>query len=75
MTPQGVKVGDRIRLTRMPDDPLPIEAGTEGTVHSVSEVRMRPYWWSIGVTWDNGRGLSLSVPPDEFVIIPNQTKP
>lgn len=69
MTPQNVKVGDRIKLTMMVDDPDPIAPGTEGTVTDVTEVRIRPYWWQITVDWDNGRGLSLSAPPDVFEVI------
>ena len=35
--PREVEVGDRIKLVNMPDDPHPLEAGTEGTVTSVDK--------------------------------------
>lgn len=54
--------GDRIRLVSMTNDPDPIEAGAAGTVE------LPPGWfqdaWQIIVKWDNGRTLSLVVPPD-----------
>jgi hypothetical protein len=50
------RVGDRIELISMPEEPDPIPPGTRGTVQ-------------YGVKWDNGRGLSLCVPPDEFKIL------
>ena len=62
--------GDRIRLIAMPDDPNPVPIGSTGTVTFVkehgSETRA---WLQIGVDWDNGRRLMLSVPPDEFEAI------
>jgi hypothetical protein len=62
--PREVEVGDRIKLVNMPDDPNPLEAGTEGTVTSVDK-RMEV----IGVTWDNGRTLSLILGVDMFDIL------
>lgn len=63
------KVGDRIELVRMADDPDPVRPGTRGTVDYVSRMmndgRNRPYW-QVGVKWDDGRGLMLVVPPDLF---------
>jgi Domain of unknown function (DUF4314) len=58
------KVGDRIRLVRMIDDPDPITPGTCGTVDFVSQVGD---WTQIGVEWDNGRSLMVCVPPDRIV--------
>lgn len=58
----NVKVGDRIRLIHMPDDPYPIPPGATGTVTSVNELQ-------IGVSWDSGRGLKLAVPEDKFEVI------
>ena len=59
------RVGDRIALVTMGDDPAPIPRGTQGTVTGVS------YWvggeWNIGVRWDNGRTLGLVIPEDKFV--------
>jgi hypothetical protein len=60
--------GDRIRLVHMPDDPDPIPPGTEGEVTSVNEVRSMGFT-QIGVKWDNGRTLSLAVPPDVFSVV------
>lgn len=57
--------GDRLRLVSMPDDPNPIPSGSEGTV-----VAVRLATWQgkpckyVDVDWDNGRGLSLVMPPD-----------
>jgi hypothetical protein len=60
--------GDRIRLLCMPDDPNPIPAGSEGEVTFVNEVRSMQFT-QIGVKWDDGRTLSLAVPPDSFTVI------
>jgi hypothetical protein len=62
-------VGKRIRLIEMPKDPCPVPPGTEGTVEEVTVVRMRPQWTQIWVKWDNGRTLSMAVPPDRFEVI------
>lgn len=58
------KPGDRIRLVAMPDDPAPIEPGTEGTVRRVNETTRQ-----IDVAWDNGRGLFLVIDVDEWEVI------
>lgn len=63
-----VKVGDRIELVSMTDDPDPIAPGTRGTVDYVNEVGED--WTQISVNWDNGRRLSLSVPPDRYRVLP-----
>jgi hypothetical protein len=62
--PREVEVGDRIKLVNMPDDPHPLEAGTEGTVTSVNK-RMEV----IGVKWDNGSRLNLVLGVDSFDIL------
>jgi hypothetical protein len=66
------KVGDRIRLLSMENDPCPIPYGTEGTVTSINEYptgnRHRTEW-HIGMAWDNGRTLSLVNPPDSFTVL------
>jgi len=59
-----MKVGDTIELIAMPDDPCAIPVGTKGKVVSIQEVRMTPPFTQVGVDWDNGRTLSLVVPPD-----------
>ena len=61
MQPQ-LKVGDRVRLLSMTDDPDPIPAGTTGKVVGVY---LLSDWTQVDVDWDNGRSLMLSIPPDE----------
>ena len=51
--------GTRILLNHM-DDPQAIPAGTRGTVAYVDDIG------SIGMKWDNGRGLSLVPGEDSF---------
>jgi hypothetical protein len=63
----NLKIGDRIELVKMTDDPDPIEPGTQGTVDFLSELFERPTkQWQIGVKWDNGRTLGLITPPDKY---------
>ena len=62
----GLKVGDRIRLIQIVDDPDPIPVGTIGTV---SEIHIHSDWTQIDVSWENGRKLMLVSPPDKFEII------
>ncbi|MGB7346266.1 MAG: DUF4314 domain-containing protein [Pirellulaceae bacterium] len=59
MTP--LKLGDRIRLLSMTDDPDPIPIGATGTV---TGLYAQSGWIQIDVEWDNGRSLMLSIPPD-----------
>jgi hypothetical protein len=68
-----VKVGDRIRMGFMPDDPNPIAPGAEGEVTAVNEVKSMGFT-QIGVKWDNGRTLSLAVPPDSFSVVKRAEK-
>jgi hypothetical protein len=58
----GCKVGDRIRLLAMPDDPDPLPIGSTGTVTTVTDGPMG----QIGVDWDNGRSLFLVPGTDQF---------
>ena len=62
----SLKVGDRIRLIQMGNDPDPIPAGTIG---SVTEIHIHSDWTQIEVSWENGRKLMLVSPPDMFEII------
>jgi hypothetical protein len=66
--------GDRIELVEMGrevdgrPDPDPILPGSKGTVRRVQELGV----WSchqVGVTWDDGRTLSLVCPPDLYRVI------
>ncbi len=67
-TPQP---GDRIRLVAMTDDPDPIEPGTTGTVVAIRKCGSgRDVWFQVDVNWDNGRTLTLVVPPDEVEVVP-----
>ena len=60
------RVGDRVTLVRMGDDPSPIAPGSTGTVLGTSK------WvggeWNIAVRWDNGRTLGLVYPEDRFTV-------
>jgi len=68
--------GDRIKLIAMPDDPNPVPVKGTGTVTFVKEHgSAERAWLQIGVDWDNGRGLMLSVPPDKVDVIPNDRRP
>ncbi len=60
------KVGDRIRLIHMPEDPDPIAYGSLGTVRAI-----HPHlgWTQVEVDWDNGRHLMLSLPDDVVEIV------
>ena len=65
-SPLNLNPGDRIACVAMIDDQDPIEEGTEGTVDYTNYVDLGLGFWQIGVRWDNGRKLMLSVPPDRF---------
>lgn len=62
-----LKLGDRIRLVSMADDPDPIPAGSLGTVLRVHD---HEEWTQVEVAWDNGRQLMLSLPEDCVAIVP-----
>lgn len=64
------KRGDRIRLLAMDNDPEPVQDGLTGTVESIARHgRGKDTWFQIDVSWDNGRTLMLTVPPDQIAII------
>lgn len=65
------KVGDRVRLVHMPNDPDPIPDGTLGTVRWISDLSRvsRTPEIQVGVGWDNGRSLSCICPPDILVLV------
>lgn len=76
MNPPSVKIGQRIRLIRMDDDPDPIPVGTTGEVLEVIEAMVlqagvsgQRREWYIQMKWDNGRTLNLIYPKDEFEVI------
>lgn len=62
------KVGDRVKLVKMGNDPDPIPVGTEG---EVTHVQYIPSFkeTQIGVHWDNGRTLSVILPQDKIAKI------
>lgn len=68
-----MKVGDRVRMIHMPDDPNPIPSGTEGVVTDITRVQMGPRgersFTQISVDWDNGRTLRCVSPPDTLAVI------
>lgn len=65
-----MKVGDRVKMVYMPDDPSPIPAGTTGTITRVNPVHMGPRSFTqYSVDWDNGRHLFCIVPPDQLQVI------
>jgi hypothetical protein len=64
------RIGDRIRLLAMHDDPDPIQVGQTGTVVGITHHGGGKGEWSqVDVSWDNGRTLMLVSPPDVFEII------
>lgn len=56
------KIGARIRLVRMGEDPDPIEIGATGTVTGGNGAQMY-------VDWDNGRSLILAVGIDRWEVL------
>lgn len=57
------KIGDRIELVRMDNDPDPILPGARGTVEFVNVLRDMT---QLGVAWDDGRRL-MAVLPDDVI--------
>ncbi len=66
-TKEPCKTGDKIKLTRMEDDPCPVPIGTTGTVINVVKCSQGDY--QIWVNWDNGRKLNMIWPHDRFVFM------
>ena len=67
---QTFRIGDRIRLIKMADDPDPIRPGEIGTVIGISHHEDGDdLWHQIDVDWDNGRTLMLTLPPDQIAIL------
>ena len=64
-----IKVGTRIRMSHMPDDPDPIPAGTLGTVRGSSPGFLPSDGDVLWVSWDNGRSLNVLVGVDQFDIV------
>ncbi len=68
---QTLRIGNRIRLIEMSDDPDPIPVGEIGTVIGIShhDDGDDDLWHQIDVQWDNGRALMLTLPPDQIEIL------
>lgn len=68
------KVGQRVELLAMPNDPDPVPAGTRGKVTRISGPHLLPGdqnpWHQIDVDWDNGRTLSLLTTKDRYRVVP-----
>lgn len=71
-----MRVGDRIELIAMPEDPSPLPPGSKGTVTKLPDnpERERSVFGNFVayVKWDNGRTLSLCIPPDQVKVITGQ---
>ena len=62
-----MKVGDRIELVSMPNDPCAIPSGTKGTIRRIAHIPMsNDPFTQVGVDWDNGRTLNVVMPPDSI---------
>jgi len=62
------KVGDKIELVQMDNDPNPIPAGTKGKITGVNPTPW-PGELQVHVAWENGRTLMLIHPEDKFRVI------
>jgi len=62
----ALKIGVRIRLISMPEDPDPVPNGSFGTVR---EVHRHHDWMQVEVDWDNGRRLMLTIPDDLIEVL------
>jgi len=60
-----VKIGQKIELLEMENDPNPIPRGTRGVVVGINSTCCRGEL-SIEVIWENGRTLNLLYPEDKF---------
>ena len=73
----SIKVGDRVMLLAMPNDPNPIHVGAKGTVELISDLTMlnnRKNQLQFLIKWDNGRSLSCVCPPDQLKVIPKEAQ-
>ena len=56
-----MKVGERVKLISMGNDPDPVESGLEGTIYHIGG-------GVVNVDWDNGRTLGLVIGEDQFTV-------
>ena len=64
------KIGQRIEMIQMGNDPNPIPTGTKGTITGFGPTPVKGET-QVNVKWDNGRSLSILYPEDKFKIIEN----
>jgi hypothetical protein len=62
-----MKIGDRIKLLEMPNDPDPIPAGTCGVITGINPIGAGEF--QIIVKWEIGRSLMLILPHDKIKVI------
>ena len=60
------RLGDRIELIEMPNDPHPIPAGTQGTILKMGPDPCSRGYHIFSMKWDNGRTLNLCDTCDSF---------
>lgn len=60
---EPLKKGNNVKLLAMPNNPDPIEVGTEGECVGVSELNGKKIYY---MEWENGRKLSLLEGEDEW---------
>lgn len=63
-----MKIGDKVKLIKMENDPRPIPVGTTGTITRITKVTEN--FTQVSVDWDNGSRLMLCLPEDQFEIFP-----
>jgi hypothetical protein len=68
MNIKDLKIGDRIKLVSMDNDPNPIPVGAKGTVMRMEKLPFEGET-QVEVEWDNGRSLSLIFPFDKFELV------
>jgi len=66
-----MKIGDRIELLEMPDDPCPIPIGTQGIIELITPVFFcgKQINTEILVKWDIKRSLRVIIPPDKIKVV------
>lgn len=64
---RDLKIGDKIRMLGMQNDPDPIPVGTIGTVTGITKISAVET--QVSVNWENGRTLMVLIPFDNFEIV------
>lgn len=60
------KIGMRVRLIQMVDDPNPIDGDLEGTIDHIDDLG------TLHINWDDGRKLGLIPGVDEYQLLPSE---